>query len=299
MMRPLMMTIMLLFPAAAIGAEAVVLRHTGSIYSDVAGTGILEPEGVGCGKLAVIVADTGHGRLHHYALSEGSVKAGAEIRGQQIVYPQRVRLGSKGDIFVLDGKQHRILRLTAAGEFIGFVEPKGPADFAGSWIPKSFAIDANDNLAVLETSGSRVVVLGAEGAVRKQIALPPGSGFFSDVAVDPQGAILVLDSVAASLYSVASGAAVFTPLAKGLKEYASFPTSLAVDRRNIYVVDQNGGRIALLGRDGSFQGHKLRMGWKEGELRYPSDICLDDAGNLFIADRGNNRVQLFIRESER
>jgi hypothetical protein len=54
-----------------------------------------------------------------------------------------------------------------------------------------------------------------------------------------------------------------------------------------------------VGKDGSFKGRKLRMGWKEGELRYPSDICLDDQGNVFIADRGNNRVQMYRKESER
>jgi hypothetical protein len=64
------------------------------------------------------------------------------------------------------------------------------------------------------------------------------------------------------------------------------------------VVDQNGSGVVLLGRDGSFKGRKLKMGWKEGELRYPSDICLDDKGDVFIADRGNNRVQIFKVEEE-
>jgi hypothetical protein len=38
------------------------------------------------------------------------------------------------------------------------------------------------------------------------------------------------------------------------------------------------------------------MGWKEGELLYPADICLNDKGEIFIADRGNNRVQMYRKE---
>jgi hypothetical protein len=59
------------------------------------------------------------------------------------------------------------------------------------------------------------------------------------------------------------------------------------------VVDQNGSGIVILGLDGSFRGRQLRMGWKDGFLRYPSQLCIDDRGNVFIADRGNNRVDVF------
>jgi len=84
-----------------------------------------------------------------------------------------------------------------------------------------------------------------------------------------------------------------------MKEYVNFPTALAVYQVVNYVVDQKGGGIIILGKDGSFKGRKLRIGWKEGERRYPSDICLNDQGDVFIADRGNNRVQMYRKESER
>lgn len=298
MMKSIVMITVLLLPVTALGGEVLKLRPVGSIYTDAAGVGLVEPEGVGCGKLSIIIADTGHGRLQQYALSEGTIKPGAEIKAPQIVYPQRVRLNSKGDIFVLDGKQHRIVRLNAAGEFKGYVDPEGLPGPGASWLPKSLAIGPDDGLYVLDVSSSRVVVLNAEGKFQKQVNYPQQEGFFSDVAVDARGALFLLNSVKASLYSAEQGAEAFTLLTAGLREYVDFPTALAVDRKRVYVIDQNGGRVAILGRDGAFQGHKLRMGWKEGELRYPSDICLDDAGNLFIADRGNNRVQVFLREEE-
>jgi hypothetical protein len=36
------------------------------------------------------------------------------------------------------------------------------------------------------------------------------------------------------------------------------------------------------------------MGWKEGFLRYPSQMCVTENGAAFIADRGNNRVDGFL-----
>jgi hypothetical protein len=35
------------------------------------------------------------------------------------------------------------------------------------------------------------------------------------------------------------------------------------------------------------------MGWNEGLLYYPSQMCISEKGEAFIADRGNSRVQVF------
>ena len=64
-------------------------------------------------------------------------------------------------------------------------------------------------------------------------------------------------------------------------------------RGELLVVDQNGGGIIVIGQDGSFQGRQLSMGWSEGLLYYPAQMCLGPKGLVFIADRGNSRVQAF------
>jgi hypothetical protein len=35
------------------------------------------------------------------------------------------------------------------------------------------------------------------------------------------------------------------------------------------------------------------MGWKTGMLRYPAGLCVNGNGELFVADRGNSRLQVF------
>ena len=35
------------------------------------------------------------------------------------------------------------------------------------------------------------------------------------------------------------------------------------------------------------------MGWGEGLVYYPAQLCVTDKDELFVADRYNNRVQAF------
>ena len=96
------------------------------------------------------------------------------------------------------------------------------------------------------------------------------------------------------VYSAAKDAKGFTPLGQRLEEFVNFPASIAVDSRgSIYLADQNGSGVVTLGPDGAFLGRSLVFGWKDGLLRYPSQICTNDKGEFFVADRENSRVQIF------
>jgi hypothetical protein len=35
------------------------------------------------------------------------------------------------------------------------------------------------------------------------------------------------------------------------------------------------------------------MGWNDGFVYYPGQLCLNASGDVFLADRNNNRVQIF------
>jgi hypothetical protein len=303
MMKNIVLIAILLLPVTALSADVMQLRHVASIYSYVDSKAanapvikIKQPEGVACkDKSLILVSDTANGRIQPFTVKDdGTITPGpgAEIK---VPYPQHVRLNSKGDIFVLDGKQRKILRMNASGESKGNFELEGvPAP--ATWIPKNFAIGTNDTMYILDVFSSRVLVVSPEGKFQSQIGLPTADGFFSDLSVDPQGTVFILNSVTATVYSAGPNDKAFSPLTKGLKDYVTFPTALTADKQFLYLVDQFGGGVVVLGKDGSFKGRKLRKGWKEGELLYPSDICLNEKGEVFIADRGNNRVQMYRKE---
>ena len=281
-------------PLLSAAAETTKLRHVVSVYADEKGAGLQHPEGLACNdKSLLVVGDTGNRRLIRFTFQEGNVKGGTEIRIPQLTSPIRIQVNSKGEIFALDGRERRIVRLAPDGSFKGYVTAEGASPSAMT--PRSFKIDRDDAIYVLDVFSARVLLLNPDGKFQKQIAFPKEYGFFSDLAVDPKGNVLLIDSVDGRAFSAAKNANSFSPLGGSLKEHLSFPVSLTTDNRGtIFITDENGGAIGILSQDGSFLGKQLSMGWNEGLLYYPSQVCVNEKGETFIADRGNSRVQVFI-----
>lgn len=279
---------------ASFGAETVRLRHVRSLYADANEMGLRSPEGVGCDDQGhLLVADSGNGRLVRFTLVGETMAADKEIKVPEISFPVRVQINSKGEIFVLDGRQQRIVRLSARGEYIGRVEAGG-APPPATVIPRSFAIGKDDVLYILDVFAGRVLVLTPEGKFSRQVDFPKEYVVMSDLAVDGRGDLYLLDSVQAMVYVSAQNSGQFSPLTGSMKERMKFPSTVATDGKgNLYLSDKNAGVVFILGLDGSFKGEQLNMGWKEGLLRYPSQLCVNDKGELFIADRENNRIQEF------
>jgi sugar lactone lactonase YvrE len=278
----------------AAAAEAYKLRYLMSIYLDDKGGGMRQPEGVACNNTStLVVADTGKGRLLRYTVEDRDVKPGGELLAPQLAAPIRVQLNSRGDVFALDGVQRRIVRFDAKGESRGYLAPEGVPEPA-SIVARSLKIDRTDAIYLLDVFSARVLVLDRDGKYQRQVPFPRDYGFFSDLAVDSKGTVYLLDSVKATVHAAPKDAKEFAPLGKTLRPHLSFPTSLIVDSRGIlFLVDEHGSGIVLVGQDGAVLGRQLAMGWTEGLLYYPTQICLNDKGQVFIADRGNSRIQVF------
>jgi hypothetical protein len=273
------------------GAAPPRLRFAAAAYSDASGKAFQSPEGVACQGSRVVVADSLGGRLVSLTVDGETVTPGAEIVLPQLPSPTRVRLDSKGDLVVLDGKLRRIGRVSAAGAFTGYVE--APSTMT-ALVPRSFTLDRADTLYVLDIAAGRIVALDAGGKLVREIALPPGRGFFSDVAVDGKGTLYVLDSVGRRVLSARKDQSAFATLGPGLEAEAEFPTALVADEAGrLFVSDQDSGTILVLGPDGVLLGRQAGPGWKTALLRAPAQLCLDGHGRLMVADRDNKRVQVF------
>ncbi len=288
----LIVAVLAALPARA--ADALKFRHEKTLYADDKENALLAPEGVACGAGSrVVVADTGNARLLSFSFQDGMFTAQGDYRTPQVASPTVVHLNSKGELFVLDGKNRRILHLGADGGSPAVVEPKGIPD-ASAVVPRSFAIDNRDNLYLLDINGERVLVLGPDGTVVRQVPFPAGYGFLSDVAVDPGGTILLIDTVRRKVYAAATGAAEFKALTGNLDDQMLFPTDLATDRKGmLYITDQHAGDIVILDPTGAVAGRQFASGWKDGLLRFPAQACVLESGELVVADRENNRVQVF------
>ena len=291
--RLLILMIALLVPLSAFGEEPVKLKYTLSLFTDETGTGLNQPEGIACSEDRIVVADSGNGRLVLYSLQGGEARGGTAVKLTQVLYPVRLAMTSKGDFFVLDERQRKVARISRDGVFRAYVEPSGlPAQTM--IIPAGLGVDANDNLYLLDILGGRVLVLNADGQFQRQVDFPKDYGFITDLTTDPKGTVFAVDGVKSMVYSNAKDPAVLAPITGTLKDNLKFPSNIATDRKGmLYISDQTGGGIVVIGQDGTFRNRILSLGWKEGAVRYPSQSCIDKDGDLFVTDRANNRVQEF------
>ena len=216
-----------------------------------------------------------------------------EIKADQLYSPVKTEINSRGEIYTLDRKQRSIVRFSSAGEYRGYLQPVGlPPPTA--YVPRSFTVDRDDNIYILDILSERVLILDPGGRYKDQIKFPDKYGFFSDVAVDFKGTVLLIDGVDGIVFFAGKNSASFSRLTGSLKEYVRFPANITTDDRGrIYLVDRNGASIIILGQDGSFLSRQSGMGWKEGSLIYPTQMCINRKGKIFIADTRNSRVQLF------
>ena len=97
------------------------------------------------------------------------------------------------------------------------------------------------------------------------------------------------------MFSAAKDANAVAPLGGDLTgALATMPTYLTASKGVIFVVEGGESSIASFGRDGSFLARQLAMGAEEGSLNHPSQICINDKDEVFVADRDNSRIQVFL-----
>src|SRR5262249_14101953 len=144
----------------------------------------------------------------------------------------------------------------------------GPAPSAALNAPMGVAIDPDGNLYIADTGNNRVRFVNAAGMIYT-VAGNGNAAFFGDGSL----------AYNASLHG---------------------PQSVAVDGRyNLDIADTLDHRVRKVGLDGIIDtvvGRGQGFGGDGGPatlalLNLPSSITLDAAGNLFIADGGNNRIR--------
>jgi streptogramin lyase len=277
--------------AGAATASSAALRYQRTIYADAAEVALRSPEGVACDdRGAIVIADTGNARLLTFKWKDGVLDGGTQVKLAELTYPVRVQIDSKGSVLALDRRSRRIVRVDVKGEFAGYLEPRGASSAV---TPAAFKIDGGDSVYILDVAAGKVLVVTPDGRVGRELPLPKASGII-DVAVDSGGRVYLLDAVTAVVFAAEKGATSFQPLSGSLKDLISFPTYLTADNRGkLYVVDQNGNAVVKLGVDGKFQSRELAMGWTDGAVYYPAQLCISGEGDAFLADRNNNRIQIF------
>ncbi|MBL8229394.1 MAG: hypothetical protein JNL98_12980, partial [Bryobacterales bacterium] len=222
---------------------------------------------------------------------------------------------------------------TIAGTGVqGFAGDGGPATNAQFNGPAGLAYDAQGNLYVADQSNRRVRRIGTDGIVRT-VAGNGETGSSGDggpaleasfrlpwaVAVTPNGDLLIADLSDHRVRRVEANGVISTFAGTGRAESSGdggpareasirTPSGLYVDRAgNVYVLERDGHRVRRIDVNGNIStvagvgeaGYSGDGGpATEATLRFPIlGLTGDDAGNLYIADTGNNRVRVVSASS--
>jgi hypothetical protein len=242
--------------------------------------------------------------------------------------PTGVAVDASGTIYVADGGDHTIRRVTAGGvvsTFAGASGQAGSLDGNGSnarfVYPFALAIDATGNVYVTDVGDHTVRKITVAGVVTTiagsagVTGVTDGSGtaaLFNNpqgVAVDAVGNIYVSDTGNSTIRKIVSGTvttfaggATQTGTADGSGSGARFnyPAGLATDiAGNVYVADNgsstirkitSGGAVSTYAGSAGFSGTADGVG-NAARFNHPVALSLDGAGNVYVIDTSNQAVR--------
>ncbi len=201
---------------------------------------------------------------------------GGAARTAWLNYPRGVALDSQGDVLIADSQNNRIRRIdlqgiitTIAGADRGSGDG-GPATSARLFAPSGIALDAAGNVYIADSLNNRVRRVDLSGTISDFAGT--GTAAFGGDSLPPTSA------------------------------YLNGPNGLTFDRAGaLYIADTENhvvrkifnGTISTVAGIGGQPGNDGDEGpATQAHLYHPNAIAFDAAGNMYIADSGNNRVRV-------
>ncbi|MBF0410377.1 MAG: NHL repeat-containing protein [Candidatus Riflebacteria bacterium] len=90
------------------------------------------------------------------------------------------------------------------------------------------------------------------------------------------------------------------PKANDLKNRLNRPKGLFVDGENcIWIADSRADRVIKVAPSGEKLLEIGGFGWSQWKFKEPVQVAVDNYGTVFVADRGNRRIQIFDRLGSR
>ncbi len=221
-----------------------------------------------------------------------------------------------------------VIALTVACASLGHTQ-ENPYRVAESWakLPEgrtwgstaAVDVDANDHIWVAERCGANscagsdlapIFEFDPSGKLLRSF----GAGLFvfpHGIALDKDGNVWVTDGQGKDgkghqVFKFSPDGRILMTLGKagvagdGPDEFNQPSDVIVAANGDIFVADGHGGnsnaRIVKFSKDGKFIKTWGKKGIAPGELDTPHGLAFDSKGRLFVADRNNNRIQIFDQE---
>jgi len=251
---------------------------------------------------SLLVTDAGHAYVQAFDPTTGRFLGRFGGKGDtdsNLDKPEGIAVGPNGDVFVADyntgfiKKYDREFRYLAT--FSEYGSEKGQtirSEFADIYDGKLYVPEAGNNrVSVFDLNGSFLFDFGRGGTGPGELNVPESA------KADSHGRLFVADLKNNRIQ-------VFNPEGRFLFGWGghgsgagqfSAPAGIAVDSRdNVYVTEIGNDRVQVFDCNGAFIMSFGQKGSGAGEFKNLHGIIVDKkTGWLYVADTGNNRVQVF------
>ncbi len=255
---------------------------------------------------------------------------GGAATGAQLANPESVAVDTSGNLYIADQGNVRIRKVSSAGVIAtlvgGMIGDGGLGVFGALNQPSGVARDNKGNTYVADTINNRVRKVALDGSIAT-VAGTGAGGFSGDggpaasaqlnsprgLALDASGNLYIADSSNLRIRKVDASGNIATVAGNGIygnsgdggpasSARMGYPYGLAVDSSgNLYVADEShevirkvaaSGTIATVAGNGT-NGYSGDGGAAtSAEMSGPTGVAVDSAGNLYIADRYNDRIRM-------
>jgi streptogramin lyase len=150
----------------------------------------------------------------------------------------------------------------------------------------------NKRVMVFDIAGNPLFHFGEEGSNPGQFNFPYG------ISTDTKGRVFVAD-----LYN--GNISIFDEKGKFIEYFANeytqnqtitSPGGLRIINEKVYVTDIQANKVYVFDLDGKLQLEVGEPGSQNGQLMAPNAVTVDQEGNIYVVDTGNQRVQVFDKE---
>jgi len=262
--------------SAAVGAllgapQGTAIDSAGNIYiADTANN-----------KVRMISAATGKINTIAGTGTAGSLGDGAAATAAQLASPKAVAVDSAGNVYIADTGNHRIQMVSAQTGFISTIAGTGVSGFGGDGSaasaaqlasPAGVAVDAAANIYIADTGNNRIRRIGALSGLITTIAGTGTATYTGDGAAATAATL----NAPAGVWADSSGtiyiADTLNHAVRAINPATGFITTVA-----------GTGTLGYTGDGAAATAAKLDA---------PAGVTTDAAGNIYIADTGNNAIRI-------